>query len=211
MTNASALLMPVPETPPEHPFDAEGLELSDEDAEELSKSSANLHMLPEFASWLPDRQSVDELLAKVGEKLTPGEEPAQELLESLIREEIASATDRYFSPEAREQLLSLMKDAALAVLAREGEVRALQVVAAMMAVRKAGLITDPPHEVPFLRAFFDKAVGILIAQSGGRLRIPVRAAREAAQPEASSAEGEPAADAAPPPEASENEGSSDSG
>jgi hypothetical protein len=68
----------------------------------------------------------------------------------------------------------MMKDSALSVLAREGETQALLIVAALRAVERAGLITDPPHEVPFLRAFFDKAIAVLLAQGGGQLRVPVR-------------------------------------
>ena len=40
---------------------------------------------------------------------------------------------------------------------------------------QAGLITNPPHEVPFLRAFFEKAVAVLAAQGQGNIRIPVPA------------------------------------
>jgi len=47
-------------------------------------------------------------------------------------------------------------------------------VAAMKAIEKAGLITEPPRDVPFLRAFFDKAIAVLLAQGNGQLRVPVR-------------------------------------
>jgi hypothetical protein len=43
----------------------------------------------------------------------------------------------------------------------------------MKAIAKCGLVTDPPRDVPFLKAFFDKAIAMLIAQNGGRIRIPV--------------------------------------
>ena len=72
-----------------------------------------------------------------------------------------------------------MKDSALSIVAREGENRALDVVATLRAIENRGLITDPPREVPFLRAFFDKAIAVLAAQGGGQLRIPV-GKREAA-------------------------------
>ena len=49
------------------------------------------------------------------------------------------------------------------------------VVATMDMVKNAGLITDPPHEVPFLKTFFEKALSILVAQGKGALRIPVPA------------------------------------
>lgn len=175
-SSAASLLEPVPSAPEEHPFDAEGLELSEEDAQDLAKNSKALHMLPEFRGWFPPKPVVDELLLKVGEGLTAGVEPAPEELQKKIEEEIVAATDRYFTPERREQLARMMKDSALSVLAREGEVRALEVVATMKNITDAGLITNPPHEVGFLRAFFDKAISALAYQEGGRLRIPMRGA-----------------------------------
>jgi hypothetical protein len=72
----------------------------------------------------------------------------------------------------------MMKDSALSVLGRDGKEKALEVVAAIGAIERSGLITDPPREVPFLRAFFDKALAVLAAQGGGQLRVPV-AKREA--------------------------------
>src|SRR5262249_27813944 len=144
------------------------------DARELSKLSASLHALPEFRGWFPPGPALDEMLAKVGDSLEPGQEPPADLLQSRLEEEVKAATDRYFTPERRAQLVKLMKDSALSVLAREGENQALQVVAAMKVTELAGLITDPPHAVPFLRAFFDKGVAAMLAQNQGRLRIPMR-------------------------------------
>jgi hypothetical protein len=80
-----------------------------------------------------------------------------------------------------------MRDSALSVLSRDGEQRALEVVAAMKAVSKCGLVTNPPREVPFLKAFFDKAVAMMVAQGGGRLRIPVPGKPPEAEPAASEA------------------------
>jgi hypothetical protein len=176
----------------EHPFDAEGLELADEDAKELAAKSGLLHQLAEFASWLPEKPAVDELLAKVGETLTPGEPPDQAKFEASLKEQVLAATDRYFTPERRAQLVLSMKDSALSVLAREGETRALDVVATMKAIERAGLITDPPRDVPFLRAFFEKAIAVLLAQGNGQLRVPLPRAA-GAPPDAPP----PAAEAAP--------------
>jgi hypothetical protein len=170
------LLEPAPEELPEHPFDAEGFELADEDAREMAAASARLHELPEFRNWLPPRAALDEMLAKVGEHLTPDVQPEQNELAAIIEEEVKSATDRLFSPQSREQLVTTMKDSALSVLSREGETKTLEVVAAMKRIIAAGLITDPPHEIGFLRAFFDKALAVLLAQGQGRLSIPVRRA-----------------------------------
>jgi hypothetical protein len=182
LQSAASWLQPVPERAPEHPFDGEGLELSEEDALEVAQGSERLHALPEFRSWLPEKSAVDELLLKVGETLSPGQEPDPEHVQQQLREEIAAATDRYFSPQRREQIVHLMKDSAISVLSREGEVRALELVGAMKLVERAGLITHPPREVPFLRAFFDKAIALLLAQGGGRLNIPIPRASAPASP-----------------------------
>jgi hypothetical protein len=171
--SAASLLEPIPSELEEHPFDGEGLELGDEDAQDLAKNSQSLHFLPEFRGWFPPKHVVDELLLKVGESLTPGSEPPPEALQKALEIEVIAATDRYFTPERREALARMMKDSALSVLAREGEVRTLEVVATMKNIREAGLITNPPHEVGFLRAFFDKAISALAHQDGGRLRIPM--------------------------------------
>jgi hypothetical protein len=42
-------------------------------------------------------------------------------------------------------------------------------------IRGAGLITNPPSDIGFLTMFFDKAMAMLAAQQGGRLRVPIPA------------------------------------
>lgn len=175
MTSAKHLLDPAPNAAPPHPFDEEGLELAVEDALEMGKASAPLHQLPEFRGWFPTRAAVEEMLQKVGETITPGEQPDPAQLREKIDAEIVSSTDRYFSPQRREELVRAMKDSALSVLAREGEQRALEIAATITSIQNRGLITDAPHELGFLRGFFEKAVSLMVAQGGGSLSIPVRA------------------------------------
>jgi hypothetical protein len=196
-TSAKSLLEPIPEQAPPHPFDEEGLELAPEDATELAKDSAKLHELPEFRGWFPARGAVDEVLRKVGETLTPGEQPEPEVLSQKLQAEIAAATDRYFAPERRTDLIRAMKDSALSVLNREGEQKALEVAATIACIAKCGLITDPPRELGFLKAFFEKAVLVLAAQGDGRLRIPVPVRPAAPSGDAASAEGAPSAESSP--------------
>jgi hypothetical protein len=172
-TTAAPVLEPVPATSPNHPFDDEGFELADDDAAELAKGSAALHNVPEFRGWLPTNTAMQELLVNVGGKLSPGETPDPQVVTDHLRAEAEAATDRFFSPEVREELVRRMKDSALSALARDGEQRALEIAATMKMISKCGLVTDPPREVPFLKAFFDKAVALMLAQGGGRLRIPV--------------------------------------
>lgn len=173
LTSAKDLLEPVPTESPSHPFDEEGLELAPEDALEMGKASSALHSLPEFRGWFPTRNAVDEMLQKVGETITPGEQPSPEALREKVDAEILASTDRYFSPERRAELVRAMKDSALSVLAREGEQKALEVAATITSIQHRGLITDAPHELGFLKGFFEKAVSLLVAQGGGSLRIPI--------------------------------------
>lgn len=175
-STAEDLISPAPTTEPGHPFDEEGLELSDEDAREMAKNSAALHRLPEFRGWLPSQASMQELLLGVGKKLTPGETPDPAVVTGYLQEEIDSATDRYFAPQVRERLVAQLKDSALSILAREDEQRALELAAVMKATLASGLITEPPHTIPFLRGFFEKAVSMMLAQGGGRLRLPIPSA-----------------------------------
>jgi hypothetical protein len=198
LSSARELLEPVPSEVPPHPFDEEGLVLSDEDANDLAADSVRLHRLPEFRSWLPPRQAVDALLAAVGEQFYADEPPDQEALQRVLQEQLQAATDRFFSPQSRERLVALMKDSALSVLGRDGEQAALEVAAAIKAISEAGLITNPPHEIGFLRGFFDKALAVLHQQEGGRLRIPMRRRRESVADQAA-----PAPDASVAPEPGE--------
>jgi len=174
-SSAKSLLEPLPASPPTHPFDDEGLELADEDAREMAKESAALHALPEFRGWFPTRAAVEEMLAKVGETVTPGEQPDPDEMRKKLEAEVVAATDRYFSPERRADLVASMKDSGLSILARDGEQKALELAAVIKSIENCGLITDPPHEIGFLKGFFDKAVSLLLAQGGGSLRIPVPA------------------------------------
>ncbi|MCK6536931.1 MAG: hypothetical protein L6Q84_28515 [Polyangiaceae bacterium] len=192
-TSARSLLEPVPEAAPPHPFDEEGLEVAQEDAMTFARTSASLHSLPEFRGWFPSQEAVEEMLVKVGETVPAGEQPDPEKLKAALETEIVAATDRYFSPERRAELVRAMKDSALSVLARDGEQKALEVSATMTGIESRGLITDAPHEVGFLKGFFEKAISLLLARGGGSLRIPVRAAPPQPAEAAAEATAEPGA------------------
>jgi len=195
LTSVSSLLGSPPTQEVAHPFDTEGLEVALEDAREMSQDSGSLHNLPEFAAWLPARRAIDAMLEEVGRQLKPGQQPDQTQLQELLQAAVISATDRYFTPEQRERLVRSMKDSAVSILAREGESTALRVSAVMQCIKDAGLITDPPSEIPFLKAFFDKAVAYLLAEGKGSLRIPIP------NLPVSDDEAEPAPEAQPPAEA----------
>lgn len=173
LSGLGKLLDGAPSEAPTHPFDEEGLALSDEDAERLARDSASLHQWPEFRAWLPSERALQELLLHLGRRLGPEPPTSKEELDPLVKEQVAAATDRYFTPERRAVLARRMKDSGLSVLARMGETAALQVSAVIHVIQGAGLITNPPSDVKFLTAYFDKAIALLAARQGGQLRIPI--------------------------------------
>lgn len=178
--SAKAVLEPVPSEAPEHPFDTEGFVFEPEDAKAQASDSGSLHHQPEFRSWLPAQKEVQQLLVEVGKHLKPGEEPDQDRVSELLKQEMLAATDRTFTPELRADLVKWMKDAGVSLVAREGEAWGLKLAATIQCIESAGLVTDPPRDVPFLRAFFEKAIGLLMAQNGGKLNIPIPKQADAA-------------------------------
>jgi hypothetical protein len=173
LLGAETLLVDAPETAPPHPFNTEELLQGEADAATHAAESHTLHQMPEFRSWLPPEAPIRELLARVGRRLAPGGADNPDTVDPIVAEEVAAATDRYFTPERRSVLAARMKDSALSVLARAGVSAALRVAAVIRLIEDAGLITNPPSDVKFLRAFFDKALSVLAAQQGGKLRVPI--------------------------------------
>jgi hypothetical protein len=166
------LLGPAPDKTPPHPVDAASLEVPSKETAALA--SATLHGEPEFAAWLPHGQALQQLLVDIGQKIAAaGPEPEQGKVDAIIAAALDEATDRFFDPELRQVVAARMKDSAISILARVGKQRAADALAVAQATVAAGLVTSPPHEIPFLRGFFQKALAILAQQSGGQLSIPV--------------------------------------
>lgn len=163
-----------------HPALAFGNDFSDAEIAERVPTSGSLHNEPEFAPFLPTRQALHDALAKVGDQLVgKGNEISEDVVSPLLQEELAAATDRFFEPGTRDLLAQRLLDGALSVHGRRGEARARDVLATRQAILRAGLVTLPPRDIPFLRGFFDKAVAMAVQQNGGRLNIPMPAAPEA--------------------------------
>ena len=173
---AEKLLADSPAQAPQHPFSEPRLQAPAGAVEALARDSGILHSWPEFRSWLPGERSVQEMLMHIGQKFGPTPPTEQAVIDPIVKEQIRAATDRYFTPERRATLASRMQDSGLSVLGRLGADAARQVSAVIQAIRGAGLITNPPSEIGFLTAFFEKALTILAAQQGGRLRVPLPAA-----------------------------------
>lgn len=169
------LVEPLPASEPAHPVADLEESLTSEKAWAVAPGSGRLHEEAEFRGWMPDRGAVDELLRKLGERIGAAGTQEPDAVAPLLREVMDDAADRFFSPEVRNVIASRMKDAAVSVRARKGDDRATEVLATARAVREAGLITSPPREVGFLVGMFQKAVGALLQQGGGSLRVPVPA------------------------------------
>lgn len=163
------LIDPTPASEPAHPI--ADLESTLGDATE---APASLHAEPELRTWLPDGRALDELLRKVGEKLSAADAEDSKKVDEVLQEEVKLATDRFFTPEQRAVLARRMRDAAISVRQRAGEDRAKDLLRAVKAIESAGLITSPPSELEFLRVFFQKGLSVLAQQQGG-LRVPVAA------------------------------------
>lgn len=197
LAGVSELLGDAPSEPPPHPFDQQGLALSDEEATARAKTSSELHRFPEFRSWLPTPNALEELLVKLGERLGNTPTPDKAALDEMVRQEVVAATDRYFTPERRTRIVERLKDCGFSVLTRLGREEGLQVAAVIRAVEQAGLITNPPSEIGFLRAFFDKGLAFMASRQGGQLRVPVPQGQFV--PEAPSDGGSTPAESAPSP------------
>jgi hypothetical protein len=178
--------------------------VTDAEATAATAESGKLHGEPELRSWMADRTAVEVLLRHVGARVGARGTSDQELVNRTLEEEVAAATDRYFTPEARLLLAERLRDTAISVRSRAGDDAARGLLALAKAIRDAGLITSPPRDIPFLTTFFRKAIGVLASQNGGRLNIPVPAPPPAT---VASKDESAADDKAPAPEAPAPEGS----
>lgn len=172
--SCAKLIEPAPEKPPAHPLaDIEVGELSEDELKKAAETSDELHAEPEFRNWMPDRPAIDQLLNKVGERIGKAESQEPEVVDDAVREETKAAADRFFTPELREILVVRMRDSAVSIRARSGDDAARQVLRVAKVVEQAGLVTSPPQEIPFLLAFFQKAVSALVRANQGSLKVPV--------------------------------------
>jgi len=170
--SAAPMLEPAAEQEQDSPI--KDLAADDRDLESRPKVSGTLHNEPEFRGWMPDPQTMQEMLGKVGERL--GADPSQvppEKVNEMFDLEMGAAADRFFTPDVRQVIAQRMIDCAISVMVRAGKERALDVIATAEACKRAGLITSPPSDIPFLKAFFQKGLAVMAANTGGKISIPV--------------------------------------
>ncbi|MBM4373510.1 MAG: hypothetical protein FJ095_00380 [Deltaproteobacteria bacterium] len=163
---------PAPADQPTHPVaDLLAKQATDEERAAAVLDSDKLHAEPEFAAWVAERSALSELVSKVGERLTGAEAEDRAAVDKALDEETSAATDRWFSPERREQVAVRLCDTAVAVRVRRGDDAARRILALAEAIRRAGLVTNPPRDFPFLRAFFQKGVARM-ARENQRVGAP---------------------------------------
>lgn len=177
----SGLLGPAPAADPGHPADKLGLEAS-ADPIRVARSET-LHNEPEFRLFLLGNDILQEMLARVGQRIASlGRQPEDQEVSALINNEKGAATDRFFQENIRRQVANQLFDALPSIFHRAGRERALDLLATREAILSAGLITQPPSEIPFLVAFFDKTLAVHIQQNNGQLSIPLPRTNPSAGP-----------------------------
>jgi len=162
------LLGPAPPVPPAHP--AERANFAEVEPHEALARSAKLHAEPELRGWLPEPAAIQEMLVEIGQSIgkEPGTDPSA--AEAKVRAIIEKSTDQFFSAEVRVDLAGRMKDAAISMAARGARERAADLVAVAHAVG-APTPEPKPHQVPFLRAFFEKAFGLVTARAAIKKKL----------------------------------------
>jgi len=156
------LLGPSPKGSPPHP--AESWRRRTTMLEQVLERSAKLHAEPEIRSWLPDPASIQSMLVSIGQSVRGEGAREPGAVQTKVREVIEKSTDTFFTGQERARLAQRMKDAAISVAARGAYDQAADLLATEQAVRT--LSNDAaPHDVPFLRAFFEKAFGLATARA----------------------------------------------
>jgi hypothetical protein len=155
---------------PKHPL--EGEELAIPTAEDAVKArlegSMHHHEEPEYASWLPDDPAGVALLQSINERVqglgvAPGSPPDEELqkkIDATVNEAIDEAANAYFDDEKKKLYVSRLKDAAWSLYKAGLIDRAIDSAIVANAIERAGVISDRPSEIPFIRGMFVKLIAI---------------------------------------------------
>ena len=171
-----ALVAPPPVVAPAHPMAAFLYEPSKAELETALVDADLLHNEPEFGTWVVGRGALQELVAKVAERLSAADAENRDAVDKVLEDEARAATDRYFTVERREAIAVRMRDVAISIRARRGDELARRVLVVADAIRRAGLVTDAPRENAFLRAFFQKGMAMMARENQGRIAGSSRSA-----------------------------------
>ncbi|MGZ3421761.1 MAG: hypothetical protein ACXWUG_01440 [Polyangiales bacterium] len=153
-----------------HPIDGEDLVVpsAEEAVKKRIETSMHLHEEPEFSSWLPDDPAGVALLNSINERvqalgLVPGQVPDDELQKKIdvsVNEAIDEAANAYFDDERKKLYVGRLRDAAWSLYQAGVVDRAVDAILVAGAIERAGVISDRPSEIPFVRGMFVKLIAI---------------------------------------------------
>ncbi len=163
-------LTAIPTGDQKHPLDGEDLVVpTAEDAVKTRlERSMHLHEEPEYASWLPDDPAGVALLQSINERVqalgvipgsTPDEEQ-QKKIDAAVNEAIDEAANAYFDDDKKKMYVARLKDAAWSLYQAGLIDRAVDSLIVGQAIERAGVISDRPSEIPFVRGMFVKLIAI---------------------------------------------------
>lgn len=168
---ARDLLGDAPTAPPSHPIELEDLAVPTDEAAIAARleKSMHLHEEPELGSWLPDDAVAVETLQTLSSRanaLLDEERKDQKKVDEIVNQTIDEAADAYFNDERKALYGSRLHDAAWS-LYRAGLVdRAIDALLVARAIAKAGIVSDRPSEIPFVRGLFLKLLAVAQQRAG---------------------------------------------
>lgn len=148
-----------------HPIELEELSLPTDEAAVKARieKSMHLHEEPEFGSWLPEDSVAVEVLKTVSERvngLPEADRTNQERVDKVVEAAIEESANGYFNEERKALYGQRMLDAAWS-LYRAGLVgRAIDALLVADAIKKAGIVSDRPSDIPFVRGLFVKLLAV---------------------------------------------------
>lgn len=94
LDSCASMFEPVPDAEPTHPVAHLGEDFKEAEVAAATTDSEQLHNEPEFRSWLPDKNALDEMLRNVGTRVGAEGADDRELVDKVLAEEMESSTLR---------------------------------------------------------------------------------------------------------------------
>lgn len=169
---AMDLLEPAPPSWP-HPMEAESLAVPTDEAAVKARleGSMRLHEEPEFGTWLPENPAASQLLQSLNDRVLQLSEADRvpEKVDPIVNQAIEEAADAYFSEERKRLYKGRLLDAAWSLYQGGRIDRAIDTLLVAQAIEKAGIVSDRPSEIPFVRGMFLKLIAIAQQQAAASM------------------------------------------
>lgn len=169
---AAELLEPAPSSV-EHPMVTESLAVPSEESAVKARleNSMRLHEEPEFSTWMPENPAATQLLQSLNERVValPEADRVQEKVDPIVNTSIEEAADAYFSEERKRLYARRLADCAW-TLYQGGRIdRAIDTLLVAQAIERAGVVSDRPSEIPFVRGMFLKLIAVAQQQAAAQM------------------------------------------